>query len=134
MRVRSPLEERIEAIWRVVGGIRRGGEKGGAHTPEKWRFSASMTHGRKSLAKGRSLCPRPIFFPPVKNCLWRSPATVIPPQATSPLPTKHKKPLGKSEYPGHSPTYEPQGKREKPSDKADKQYRHYHYGQQICHQ
>ena len=27
MRVRSPLEGRIEAIWRLVGGVRRGGEK-----------------------------------------------------------------------------------------------------------
>ncbi len=51
-------------------GCKGGGEgvgKGGAHTPEKWRFSASMTHDCKSLAKGRSLCPCPLFFPPVKN-------------------------------------------------------------------
>ena len=48
-------------------GVGEGDWKGGAHTPEKWRFSASMTHGRKSLAKGRSLCPCPLFFPSVKN-------------------------------------------------------------------
>lgn len=54
------------SVGKCVGtGVRKGGGrsdcKGGAHTPEKRRFSASMTHDRKSLAKGRSLCPCALF-------------------------------------------------------------------------
>ena len=53
-------------------GWKGGGEgvgKGGAHTLKKQCFSSVETHCRKSLAKGRSLCPRPLFFPSCQKLL-----------------------------------------------------------------
>lgn len=63
MRVRSPLEGRIKVIWRLAGGVRRGGEKGGAQTPKKWRKGVckgvpkSVPKGvRRSVPKGVCKC------------------------------------------------------------------------------
>ncbi len=62
MRVRSPLEERIEAIWRVVGGIRRGGEKGGAHTPGKVAvFSLHDTRSQEPRQREKSMFASHLF-------------------------------------------------------------------------